>query len=164
MPDEAYLSNPWEQDDQQSLILSTEALDTPAVEGDSEELRGPSKTKRIEISFKDDGEGTLKCVDLGEFSCLGQPGRGYPKDLTVSEKHKEDLHKSIEFGVDMPYAILIWGQKGIYIHEFPCSLKENKGPSAGCIHLCPGAAKKVYDWITGKTRIIIKYPWKTTIK
>lgn len=117
--------------------------------------------KRIEIVFRENGEGTLNCDGLGKFPCLGQPGRGYPKDLTVGPADRELNHKSREFGVDMPFAIKIWGQKGIFIHEFPDSLKDNGGvPSAGCIHLGAGNAKKVFEWIDRPTRVTISYPWK----
>ena len=120
-------------------------------------------TQRIDIAFAASGEGTLTCHGLGSYRCLGQPGRGYPKDLTVQAADKHGTHHSVEFGVDMPYSVLIWGQKGIYIHEFPCTLQGNGGPSAGCIHLCPGDAKAVYDWITGATRVTIHYPWAATV-
>lgn len=120
-------------------------------------------TQRIEIAFGANGEGKMKCTGLGTFDCLGQPGRGYPKDLTVSTADKYGTHYSEEFHVDMPYSILIWGQKGIYIHEFPCTIATNDGPSAGCIHLCPVYAAQVYNWITGPTRITIEYPWPPTI-
>lgn len=120
-------------------------------------------TGRIKIDFSANGEGTLECVGLGTFNILGQPGRKYPKDIvvdpTIDATEKEQNHKSVEFGVDMPWAIRIWGQKGIYIHEMPDNLSANGGPSAGCVHVGPTNAKKVYDYVIGRTRITIKYPW-----
>lgn len=120
-------------------------------------------SQRIEITFGANGEGTMNCHGLGNFRCLGQPGRGYPRDLMVQATDKHGTHHSAEFGVDMPFSILIWGQRGIYIHEFPCTLATNGGPSAGCIHLCPGDAAKVYNWVAGPTRITIQYSWAVNI-
>jgi hypothetical protein len=120
-----------------------------------------SQTKRIEIKFNENGEGTLIAHGLGEFPCLGKPGLSYPKDVTVTPKEKERLHISKEFdGAEMPFAIRIWGQRGIYIHEGDPTLAANGGPSQGCIHLKKGDAQKVYDWVTGPTRVTIEYKWK----
>lgn len=119
--------------------------------------------QRISIQFGANGEGTMTCQGLGTFPCLGQAGRAYPNDLTINVSDKERVHRSAEFGVDMPFALRIWGQRGIYIHEFPCSLRTNNGPSAGCIHLCAGDAEKVYEWVVGRTRVTIEYPWAGTI-
>lgn len=118
-------------------------------------------TKRIDITFESNGEGKLKCYSFGEFKCLGKANLKYPKDLTIRDPvhEKERVHHSREFGVDMHYAIRIWGQKGIYIHEGAATLANNGGPTGGCIHLGPGHAKKVYDWLDKRTRIVIKYPW-----
>jgi len=113
----------------------------------------------INISFRSNGEGTMECVGLGKFKVLGQPGRKYPKDITVNETDKERLHKSKEFNVDMPFAIKIWGQLGIFIHEFPDNLRDNGGPSAGCVHLSKKNAPKVFNYVAGRTRIKITYPW-----
>jgi hypothetical protein len=101
----------------------------------------------------------MNCGGLGAFPCLGQPGRQYPTDFTVTPTDKSPEHWSEEFQVLMKWCVLIWGQKGIYIHEGPDNLKDNGGPSAGCIHLGPGNAKRVYDWIDDRTRITISYPW-----
>ncbi|UQE03426.1 L,D-transpeptidase [Bradyrhizobium japonicum] len=51
------------------------------------------------------------------------------------------------------------GQKGIFIHEGPNNLNDNGGESAGCIHLAPPDAENFYNWVTGRTRIQISYPW-----
>lgn len=60
----------------------------------------------------------------------------------------------------MPWAVKIWGQKGIFIHEGPDTIARNDDePSKGCIHLASPNAKDFYDWITGNTRVQISYPW-----
>jgi hypothetical protein len=116
-------------------------------------------TKLIEITFNATGEGQMACRGLGTYPCLGQPGRQYPTDLTVTPADKSTEHWSDEFQVMMRWCILIWGQRGIYIHEGPDNLQDNGGPSAGCIHLAPGNARRVYDWLDERTRITIAYPW-----
>ena len=60
----------------------------------------------------------------------------------------------------MDLAILIDGGRGIYIHEGPATLKENGGPSAGCVHVDKLHAKDLFDWITGRTRVTLTYPWQ----
>jgi len=111
-------------------------------------------TGKINISFRPNGEGTLECVGLGTYHVLGQPGRMYPKDITVTEADKERVHHSKEFNVDMPFAIKIWGQKGIYIHEYPMVL------SSGCIHVSTTDAPIVYKYVAARTLIKITYPWR----
>lgn len=121
---------------------------------------GTAATKQIDIKFSANGEGTLLAHGLGTYLCLGQPGRKYPTDLTVFPADKEALHHSQEFhGALMPWSIRIWGQYGIYIHEGADRLADNGGPSEGCIHLGEGNARTVYDWVDGRTRIRIAYPW-----
>ena len=67
---------------------------------------------------------------------------------------KKGTHRSGKFHVNMPHAISIWGQRGVYLHEW------GRLPgSAGCIHLLPGDAKQVYDFVSEKTRIVIQYEW-----
>ncbi len=118
-------------------------------------------TGRIKIKLGANGEGTLECVGLGTFKVLGQPNRDYPQDMTVNPSDKEELHISVEFdGIKMPWAILIWGQKGIYIHEMPDNLADNGNrPSEGCIHLSPTNAPKAYDYVQTRTRVTIEAPW-----
>jgi hypothetical protein len=118
-------------------------------------------TGRIKIKLGANGEGTLECVGLGTFKVLGEPGRDYPQDLTVTPGDKERLHISIEYdGIEMPWAIRIWGQKGIYIHEMPDNLADNDGqPSKGCIHLSKTNAPKAYDYVQTRTRVTIEAPW-----
>lgn len=147
-----------------STVLDTEqftdavsAAVTQGVDDEVDELAS-QRAQQIQIHFERNGEGTLHC-ELGNFNCLGHPGRKYPKDITIWPHDKKGTHHSKEFNVDMPYAILIWGQRGIYIHEGPANLRENGGPSAGCIHLGTGDASRVYNWVTGRTRIRISYPW-----
>jgi lipoprotein-anchoring transpeptidase ErfK/SrfK len=74
-----------------------------------------------------------------------------PTDLTITEADKKGTVHSRALNnsatgqpAEMPYAILIWRQKGIYIHEWP-----QLPASHGCIHVLPGDAKKVYG-IVGK--------------
>jgi hypothetical protein len=114
-------------------------------------------TQRIDIRFESNGNGTLTC-GAGTFACQGQPGRRYPRDITISTSDKRGTHFSNEFQVWMNYSILIWGQVGIYIHEWPYC-RATGGTSAGCIHLCPPTAATVYNWIVGRTRVTIDYPW-----
>jgi hypothetical protein len=115
---------------------------------------------RINIEISSNGEGTLECVGLGKFKILGDPTKKYPTDITVDPLAdagvKERVHQSREFNVAMPFAVRIWGQLGIYIHEFPDNLQDNGGPSAGCIHVGKGNAEKVYNYVVTRTRIIIK--------
>lgn len=121
-------------------------------------------TGLIKIIFQPNGEGTMECVGLGErFRVLGQPRRRYPKDITVDPitdpSIKSQRYLSKEYGVWMPWAIRIWGQFGIYIHQFPDNLRANGGPSSGCIHVGELNAKKVFDYVAARTRITIAYPW-----
>jgi lipoprotein-anchoring transpeptidase ErfK/SrfK len=59
----------------------------------------------------------------------------------------------------MHFAILIMGDRGIYIHEGDDTIATNGGESAGCIHLAPGNAEAFWNWVSGPTRITIDYPW-----
>jgi len=71
---------------------------------------------------------------------------------------KERVHHSEEFHVDMPFAIRILPERGIYIHEWGfCN--SSGGESAGCVHVCPPNAETVYNWVDGPTRMTIDYPW-----
>jgi L,D-transpeptidase catalytic domain/NlpC/P60 family len=117
-------------------------------------------TKSISVAFTANGEGKMACAGLGTFACLGRPGRQYPTDLTVTPADKSAEHWSTEFHVLMKFCILIWGQKGIYIHAGPDNLKDNGGPSAGCIHVGLENARRVYEWLDEQTRITISYPWR----
>lgn len=115
--------------------------------------------KIIEIRFESSGEGILSAEGLGTFQCLGRPGFAYKSEVLVSVKEKFRVRHSEEFGVDMPWAILIDWRHGAFIHEGPARLESNGGPSAGCIHLGPGDAEKVWGYVTGKTRVLITRPW-----
>lgn len=130
-------------------------------------------TKRIKITFKANGDGLLECKGGGTFKCLGQVGRQYPKDLTIKgeegvDKWKEKRSDEATTATDvimMPWAILIWGQKGIYIHGWPgeASVAGYDGGPAGCIHVqsdnATNDAKTLYDWVDGRTRVEFEYPW-----
>ncbi len=120
------------------------------------------RTKRAKITFQANGEGQL-IYGNKNIGCLGSPTVKYTQDLTIQGIVGTDkfLRKfSDEYQVWMEFAVLIMGQRGIYIHEGAPTLEENGGePSAGCIHLGEGDAKDFYDWVTGRTRILISYPW-----
>ena len=132
--------------------------------------------KRIHINFNAQGEGQMECRDFRTFRCLGKKGLKYPVDLTIVPSRpgvKVHPYFSQEYVCDYPgigqvqvpckmnYSILIWGQRGIYIHEWPnpATYAGNGGPTGGCIHLDIGNAKLVYDWVNTKTRITMQYPW-----
>lgn len=132
--------------------------------------------KRININFNGLCEAEMECIGLGKFRCLGKKGLEYPKDLMIDPSLpyvKKHPHFSQEYVCDYPaskqvavpcrmnYSILIWGQRGIYIHEWPgrATHAGNGGPTAGCIHVEAGDAKRIYDWVDRKTRIVISYPW-----
>jgi hypothetical protein len=116
-----------------------------------------TKTIRITLSSSN-GIGTLQCVGFASFDCGGMVGFAYPEDTTVTVSDKKGTVESREFvcssdgrPAKMPYAVLWIGQRGVYIHEWP-----NLPLSHGCIHLKPGDAKQVYDWIDENTRIVFK--------
>lgn len=120
-------------------------------------------TQQLMINFKANGECTLTAVGLGKFGCLGQPGVLYPKEFYISDDDKAGTHHSREFDVDLPYAILLWGQRGIYLHEGVASLKATGGQhSHGCIRVGKPNAAKVYKWLQGRTKVTITYPWEST--
>jgi hypothetical protein len=116
---------------------------------------------QAKITFRANGEGTLKFGST-TVPCLGKPNLAYPVDLSVRGIEGTDKfleRRSEEFGVMMPFAVLIWGQRGIFIHEGPDNLDDNGGPSQGCVHIATGSAKTFYDWVSGPTRIQISHPW-----
>lgn len=129
--------------------------------------------KRIHIKFNKLAEGQMECRGYKTFRCLGKKGLKYPTDMTVDPskpKIKVNPYFSQEYvcdyaGVELPcrmnFSILIWGQRGIFIHEWPnpATFSGNGGSTGGCIHLDIGNAKLVYDWVNQKTRITIEYPW-----
>lgn len=130
--------------------------------------------KRIHITFNKLGEGELDCRSFRKFKCLGKKGLMYPSDLTIdpgkkgvktnpyfSKEYVCDYGGPVELPCRMNYSILIWGQRGIFIHEWPgpATYQGNGGETGGCIHLEVGSAKVVYDWVDEKTRITMDYPW-----
>lgn len=132
-----------------------------------------ARTLQVKIEFSANGEGLLSYGNK-KIACLGKPNLSYPPDLAVQNiegvqyqgdyknAYKFQMWISSEFNnAEMPWAVKIWGQKGIFIHEGPDTLADNGGPSQGCIHLRSPNAKDFYDWITGQTRIQISYPWST---
>jgi len=121
------------------------------------------QTKRIEIVFhnKTDGHGTLTLSDGSSYSCVGKKNYKYHYDSTVNVSDKENPHKSREFNCNLPFAIKLDGTRGIYIHEDVTSANGDLGfeSSHGCINLAVGDAEAVYNFVTGRTRIVISYPW-----
>jgi lipoprotein-anchoring transpeptidase ErfK/SrfK len=134
-------------------------------------------TKRIHIAFNDVGEGRLECKGYRTFRCLGMKGLRYPIDIVIDPTKDKSVKQHPYFsrtytcgfvnnqGVPQPcrmnYAIRIWGQQGVFIHEWPAptTYVANGGPTHGCIHLEIGNAKNVYDWVDGRTRVTMQYPW-----
>lgn len=115
-----------------------------------------TRVKSAKINLKPDGTGTLSYANK-TVPCLGKAGYSYKLDITNqgtegSEKFKEKF--SNEFQVTMYWAVLIDGERGVYIHEGATT-----GTSAGCIHLAVPEAKKFYDWVDQPTRITISVPW-----
>jgi len=133
-------------------------------------------TKRIDITFFNKlAEGSLSCVGLGSFRCLGMQGLKYPAEMTIdpatpgtkvhpyySKTYSCPPNDNARGQCIMNYAILIWGQQGVFIHEWPGgpTYAGNGNQSThGCIHLAVGEAKKVFDWVDTRTRIVISRPW-----
>jgi lipoprotein-anchoring transpeptidase ErfK/SrfK len=117
----------------------------------------------IKIEFASNGEGTIS-FNNKSYPCLGQKERNYPKDITILPSDKKLRHYSQEFKVWLDYAILIWGQVGIYIHWGADNITDNGGAgSAGCIHVEKPQIKELYNWITERTRIIIDHPWDKSL-
>ena len=132
--------------------------------------------KKISIVFTNNlGEGTLECKGLGTFECLGMAGLNYPQDLMIdpslpgvkthpyfSKTYTCPPNNNPRGQCIMNYAVLIWGQQGVFIHEWPSeptfSGNGNQG-THGCIHLRQGEAALVYNWIDTKTYVTIKRPW-----
>lgn len=116
-------------------------------------------TLQARIDFRADGEGSMTYGGR-TVPCLGNPELAYTKDLTVqgivgTDKFEKKYSK--EYDVWMNWAVLIMGNRGIYVHEGADNLSDNGGATAGCIHLKD--AKDFYNWVTGRTRILISYPW-----
>jgi hypothetical protein len=121
-----------------------------------EALERTTATLRADVDLKADGFGTLK-FGSSSVQCRGRKDYDYVRDVTnngVEDVDKFVRRYSTEFGVWMPWAVLIDGARGVFIHEFPLASE-----SAGCIHLTPDDAKAFYNWITGKVRITTSYPW-----
>lgn len=135
--------------------------------------------KNIEIIFNPLGEGQLSCEGYKTFRCLGKKGLKYPKDLTINPQQagvKKKVHFSQEYHCTLPdtqgqvihhqncplyFAILIWGQRGIYFHSWPglATYTANGGETGGCIHLEEQPAELLFNWIDTRTRVLINYPW-----
>ncbi|NZD53599.1 L,D-transpeptidase [Rhizobium leguminosarum] len=113
--------------------------------------------KRAKIRLEATGKGTLSYAGKS-VPCLGKANFPYAKDLTVQGSIDVDKFKekySNEWSAWMYWAVLIMGDRGVYIHEGAV-----EGTSAGCIHLAAPTAKEFYDWVDGPTRIEISYAWQ----
>jgi hypothetical protein len=117
-----------------------------------------SATLRVQIAFRANGEGTLSYNGLSR-PCLGKSSLAYPRDVTIGTGDKYLRRFSNEYQVWMDYAVLLWGQRGIFIHQGAATIATNGGESAGCIHLAAPHAQEFFTWITGRTRIEVSYPW-----
>jgi hypothetical protein len=133
-------------------------------------------TLQVKIAFKNNGEGSLT-YGAKTVPCLGKPGTMYPVDGIIENiegvqyegdwghAYKFKIWRSREFPDEngnpfpMPWAVKLWGDKGIFVHEGPDNLNDNDGPSSGCVHLAKPNAENFYNWITGRTRIQVSYPW-----
>eukprot|EP01024_Parvocaulis_polyphysoides_P074130 TRINITY_DN95648_c0_g1_i1.p2 TRINITY_DN95648_c0_g1~~TRINITY_DN95648_c0_g1_i1.p2 ORF type:complete len:114 (-),score=6.91 TRINITY_DN95648_c0_g1_i1:479-820(-) len=108
------------------------------------------------ISFNSDASGTLS-YNGKRVSCGGKKGFDYDKDVTVSSSNCYENKRSLEFNVDMKWAVgpVQW-RRGAYIHSWPYLL-----PTSGCIHLYDSDAKNFHDYVknSGPVRIVISYPW-----
>lgn len=75
---------------------------------------------------------------------------------------RETMHWSTRFGVWMPYAMRVVG--GIFIHELPLtadgrrigSSSIGRPVSHGCIRVPIGTARRLYDWTTVGTPVVIR--------
>lgn len=141
-----------------NVIEKTEIGSSFLVEDFLSENTFSKRTLNVKIDFKENGEGMLR-FNGKSFPCLGNNTIKYPKDLTITIMDKYRRKYSNEYKVWMEYAILIWGQRGIYIHLGPDTIASNGGVSAGCIHVEDPQIVEFYNWITETTRIQISYPW-----
>ena len=86
-------------------------------------------------------------------------GFPYENDITINASDKDHNHYSKEFNCELPYAVKLDGTRGIYLHEDVTTGDLSHKNSHGCINLLPGEAESVYNWIKGRTRIVISYNW-----
>ncbi|MGJ4911283.1 L,D-transpeptidase [Bradyrhizobium sp. HKCCYLS2033] len=122
----------------------------------SEALELTTATLRADVVLGPEGPGTLT-YGAKSVQCRGRKGYDYVKDITNNGVEDVDKFKrrwSDQYKVWMPWAVLIDGARGVFIHEFPLDIQ-----SAGCIHLGTEDAQDFYNWITGKVRITISFPW-----
>lgn len=115
-------------------------------------------TLTVKIDFTASGEGIISFKGKS-FPCLGNNTIKYPKDLTIQVSDKYLRKYSKEYDVWMDYAILIWGQRGIYVHYGSDTVVNNGGVSAGCIHVEKNQIVELFNWIAESTRFQISYPW-----
>ena len=95
----------------------------------------------------------MECVGGSTFPCGGMQNFPYPADSMINVSDKKGTVYSQEFNnAEMPYSILWIGQRGVYLHQW-----NNLDLSHGCIHILPGNAKSVYDWVDQSTRIVFTW-------
>ncbi|MBI1325452.1 L,D-transpeptidase family protein [bacterium] len=82
--------------------------------------------------------------------------RSYNIDVTLHSKDCYANKRSIQFQVDMPFAVgpIEW-KTGVYVHQYPMMC------SAGCIHLNLQDAIKFYEWVKANepVRLVVKSDW-----
>jgi lipoprotein-anchoring transpeptidase ErfK/SrfK len=109
-----------------------------------------------------------KCAGVLHFNgnsypCLGKFGFPYPADITIGVKDKGTGPNgsvfSTEFQCHLPWAVLLIGQRGVYLHEDVSGGDLSRSGTAGCINLLRADAIAVYAGITTKVRVLIKTPW-----
>ena len=86
-------------------------------------------------------------------------GFPYAADSTIGTADKDHNHWSKEFECKLPYAIKLDGTSGVYIHEDVTSGDLSHGNTHGCINLEADDAKWLYNWVQGRTRVLIRRPW-----
>lgn len=98
-------------------------------------------------------------------ACLGMWGFPYPADFTIRPSDRGTAGNgrsawSSEFSCWLPDAVLLVGQRGVYLHADITSARGDlsHGNTHGCINLRKGDAVRVYDAITGPVRVLVKTP------
>ena len=120
-----------------------------------------STTQRIEVQFDGKKQGGRGTVTAGgkTLNCIGLYGYNYPEDSTINTSDKELSHWSKEHSCELPYAIKLDGTKGIFFHQDVTTYDMSHDNTHGCINLSENDAKWLYNWVQGRTRVLISYPW-----
>jgi len=127
---------------------------------------------KIKIKLKSNSEGTLNFSGIGTIPCLGRYAENYPKgEFTISpmgdrygqtlfEHYYSRTYSCGEVGVSckMDYAIKLDGGRGIFIHAWPGNptIKDNGGPSHGCIHLSYINAKRLFNLLKNYKKVHVQ--------